>query len=59
MAKWLCNKLLPLKDRPKFTQIGIFGFENMPSGNPAYDAVAATDTDGGSSAFSPMPFNNI
>jgi hypothetical protein len=48
-----------LKDRPKFTQIGIFCFENMPSGNPAYDAVEAIDTDGGSSAFSPMPFNNI
>jgi hypothetical protein len=25
---------LPLQDLPKFTQIGIFGFENMPSGNP-------------------------
>jgi hypothetical protein len=23
-----------LQDPPKFTQIGIFGFENMPSGNP-------------------------
>jgi hypothetical protein len=24
-----------LQDLPQFTQIGIFGFENMPSGNPA------------------------
>jgi hypothetical protein len=24
-----------LQEPPKFTQIGIFGFENMPSGNPA------------------------
>jgi hypothetical protein len=25
---------LPFQDPPKFTQIGIFWFENMPSGNP-------------------------
>jgi hypothetical protein len=25
---------LPLQDPPKFTQIGIFGSENKPSGNP-------------------------
>jgi hypothetical protein len=25
-----------LKDRPKFTLIGIFLFENMPSGKPMY-----------------------
>jgi hypothetical protein len=28
---------LPLQDRPKFAQIGIFGFENKPSGNPETD----------------------
>jgi hypothetical protein len=27
-------KLLPLRDPPKFTQIGIFWSENIPSGNP-------------------------
>jgi hypothetical protein len=26
---------LSLQDTAKFTQIGIFRFENMPSGNPA------------------------
>jgi hypothetical protein len=26
---------LRLKDLPKFTQIGIFGLKNIPSGNPA------------------------
>jgi hypothetical protein len=25
---------LPLQDPPKFSQIGIFGLQNMPSGNP-------------------------
>jgi hypothetical protein len=25
---------LPSKDSTKFTQMGIFGFENIPSGNP-------------------------
>jgi hypothetical protein len=25
-----------VQDPPKFTQIGIFGFENRPSGNPAW-----------------------
>jgi hypothetical protein len=25
---------IPLQDLPNFSQIGIFGFENMPSGNP-------------------------
>jgi hypothetical protein len=28
------NQHLPLQDRQKFTQIGIFGFENIPSGTP-------------------------
>jgi hypothetical protein len=27
---------LPSQDPPKFTQIGIFSFENKPSGNPGY-----------------------
>jgi hypothetical protein len=30
---------LPLQDAPKFTQIGIFGFENIPSGNPGADVM--------------------
>jgi hypothetical protein len=30
-----------LQDTPKFTQIGIFGFENTPSGSPAHTASAA------------------
>jgi hypothetical protein len=25
-----------MQDAPKFTQSGFFGFENVPSGNPAY-----------------------
>jgi hypothetical protein len=41
-TKWLKNrpkchnlsKHLPLQDPPKFTQIGIFWFINLPSGNP-------------------------
>jgi hypothetical protein len=28
-------QLLPLQDPPKFTLIGIFWFDSMPSGNPA------------------------
>jgi hypothetical protein len=28
------NQHLPVQDPPKFTQIGIFGVENIPSGNP-------------------------
>jgi hypothetical protein len=34
---------LPLQDSPKFTQIGIFGLKNMPSGNPASDARSDAD----------------
>jgi ryanodine receptor 2 len=30
-----------LKDPPKFTQIWIFWFENMPSGNPEFDQITA------------------
>jgi hypothetical protein len=29
------DKHLPLQDPPKFTQIGIFWFENVPSGKPS------------------------
>jgi hypothetical protein len=29
---------LPLQDPPKFTKIGIFGFENIPSGNLGWGA---------------------
>jgi hypothetical protein len=30
----------PLQDPPKFTQIGIFGLKNKPSGNPDLDHAA-------------------
>jgi hypothetical protein len=30
---------LSLQDAPKFTQIGIFGFQNIPSGNPVRKAI--------------------
>jgi hypothetical protein len=33
---------LPLKDPTKFTQIGFFGFENIPSGNPDFQVAVAT-----------------
>jgi hypothetical protein len=38
-TKWpkICRHL-PLQNLPKFTQIGIFGFENMPSDNPEYES---------------------
>jgi hypothetical protein len=32
------NTYLPLRDPPNFTQIGVFGFENLRSGNPGYVA---------------------
>jgi hypothetical protein len=35
-------RLLPVQDPPKFTQIGIFGFENIPSGNPAWQSYGTT-----------------
>jgi hypothetical protein len=34
---------IPLQDPPKFTQIGDFGFENMPSGNPVVDGDEPAD----------------
>jgi hypothetical protein len=38
----------PLPGPPKFTQIGIFWFENIPSGNPAFvrERVARKERDG-------------
>jgi hypothetical protein len=35
------RKHFPFQGPPKFTQIWIFGFENKPSGNPAWKSVEA------------------
>jgi hypothetical protein len=36
-VKWpKISQPLPVQGPPKFTQIGIFGFETMPSGNPEW-----------------------
>jgi hypothetical protein len=35
MATKYVYQHLPMQDPKKFTQIGVFGFENMPSGNTA------------------------
>jgi hypothetical protein len=32
------NQHVPLQGPPKFTRIGIFWFENIPSGNPVFKA---------------------
>jgi hypothetical protein len=45
-TKWPnIDQHLPFQDPPKFTQIGIFGFENIPSGNPASQRISSFSPD--------------